>query len=252
MSDQDSQASPVADSEPAKQQAAFRINAILKIVVPIALLMGAGLVFFGVYDGAQWLSDAAKPALVKVDGRVVFNGKPVPDAAIETRPVTGNLRGAIGTGDHDGKFKLLTQLRGDFLDGAYVGEHQVTVKGYDMHAGMSLGPPPLLTPGKYASFATSPLRITVAEGQTEIVLELEGEVDQPAPAEPRARAYGNRQRATGQGDGDKDAGGTEEDRGEEDRGEVGRPGEDPAGEGDAGAGDSTASATEDGDTDPNP
>jgi hypothetical protein len=178
MSDEGSQESPEPDPSSAEQSVTVRPGAILMIVVPIALLMGGAVVFFGMFDGAQWLSDAAKPARANTKGRVTYNGEPLPDAVIETRPANGDLRGAIATGDDQGKFKLLTQFRGDFLDGAYIGEHQVTVKRYDMNV-MTLGAPPLLTPSKYASFDTSPLRITVKEGGTEIVLHLEGEPDAP-------------------------------------------------------------------------
>jgi len=164
---------------------------IMLVVAPVALLLAAGGVFFGFFDGAQWLADATKPARVNVVGQVIFNGEPLSDAIIETRPVKGELMGAIGAGDDKGAFKLVTQIRGDFLEGAYVGEHQVTVKRYDTSV-MAFGPPPLLTPSKYASFQTSPLRITVKKGQTDIVLELSGDVDAPAAADPRAEEYGQR------------------------------------------------------------
>lgn len=196
MSDEGSQASPdPIDQTPAQtpaQSPAIRPGVILLVVLPVALLLAVAGIFFGLFDGVQWLSDALKPARVSVVGRVVYNGEPLSDAIIETRPIDGDLMGAIGAGDDQGQFKLLTQIRGDFLDGAYAGEHQVTVKRYDTSV-MAFGPPPLLTPSKYASFNTSPLRINIEAGQAELVLELNGQTDPETPADPRAAEYSQRQ-----------------------------------------------------------
>jgi hypothetical protein len=170
---------PEHDNASTSQQAAFRPSTILKIVVPIALLMFGGVIFFGAFDGAEWFSNMAKPARLPVVGRVTYNGEVLPDAVIETRPVDTTLSGAFGSGDDQGGFKLVTQINGQFLDGAYAGEHKVTIKRYDMNA-MSLGTPPLLTPGVYASFDTSPLRIEVKKGETDFLLELEGEPESTA------------------------------------------------------------------------
>ncbi len=204
MSDESGQAVPESATEPGSGSssdgvsgnggsgngaARVRPGAILMVVVPIGLAVVGGFVFFGIYDGVQWLSHVARPARVGVAGRVLFNGEPLPNAVIATRPADGDWGGAIASSDEQGNFKLLTHLNGDFLDGAYVGEHQVTVKGYDPNVNPMFGPPPLLTPDKYASFDTSPLRIMVEEQGGEITLGLEGEAN-PSTAGESAEGAG--------------------------------------------------------------
>jgi hypothetical protein len=84
--------------------------------------------------------------------------------------------------DEEGQFKLMTDVNGDFVNGAYAGKHRVTV--IRRHDVVSFGPAPAKTPTKYASFDASPLEIPVAKGQP-VELRLEGEFSEaPPPMQP--------------------------------------------------------------------
>jgi hypothetical protein len=178
-----------------------RFGAVLKVLVPATIIVAAVFIFFGILDGAKWLGDLRAPERVKVTGQVFFNGEPLADALIVTRPVKPGLRGAIGPADEQGRFNLLTEFEGSFLEGACVGEHQVTVKRY--YNVTAMGEPPLMTPRKYASFETSPLRIMVkAEGENSVELRLEGKPGAPPAnlgAPSRMRPPGGRPPGTGEG-----------------------------------------------------
>lgn len=158
----------------------LQIGNVLKIVVPAFVILAGAFVFFGLFDGAQRLANLMKPSRVSVTGRVLFNDEPLPNAEIATQPVKPGLRGAIGTTDEQGRFKLMTHIDGEFLEGAYQGEHRVTV--IRRHNVSTLGPPPLMTPEQYASFDSSPLRIEVSQEHS-VVLRLQGELS-PAPPSP--------------------------------------------------------------------
>jgi len=178
--DHDASSNPASEASSCAASS-LRMGNILKLVIPIAVLLGGAFLFFGVFDGAKWMTDAMKPPLVDVTGQVLFNGEPLPQAQISTQPLEPGLRGAIGTTDEQGRFSLLTQVEGDFLKGAYAGEHLVTV--VRRHDVMTFGVPPLMTPEVYSSFDSSPLRIVVAEGQP-LELVMEGEFSEPPPAGP--------------------------------------------------------------------
>jgi len=174
---------PKSEQTPAEQPVAnsLQIGNVLKLVLPVlAVLMGA-IIFFGVFDGAQWLKDRTQPPIVSVTGLVLFNGEPLSGAEIATQPAKQGLRSAIGATDEQGHFNLKTEVNGDFLDGAYAGEHVVTV--VKRHNVTTFGVPPAMTPEKYASFAASPLRMLVSEGLS-IELRLEGELSDPPTARP--------------------------------------------------------------------
>ena len=70
------------------------------------------------------------PAMAPVKGRVMFNGKPVKEAAITFAPIPKSDadkepgKPATGFTDEEGYYELSTYKP---LDGALVGEHKVTV-----------------------------------------------------------------------------------------------------------------------------
>jgi len=153
----------------------FRLWRVLALVLPAFVLAAAAVVFFGFYDGLARLQALMRPPLVPATGKVLYNGKPLANARIFTQPLRPGLRGSIAFTDDDGSFTLQYDNQGKWADGAYVGEHKVTVAGYGPQP--PAGAPPLLTPPEYESFDTTPLRIHVTRDpkQNVFTLELSGE-----------------------------------------------------------------------------
>lgn len=106
------------------------------------------------------------PDTVAVSGMVTYKGAPVPEATIMLYPVQGR-KPASGRTDADGKFTLTTFNKDD---GALPGEHQVTVNAFQSTPeGVSMKSS---IPIKYSNPSSSPLKVTVAEGDADLKLEL--------------------------------------------------------------------------------
>jgi hypothetical protein len=158
---------------------------VLLVVVPVALLAAAALAWirFGNLEGL--LTDLSRPKIVPGKGQVTFGGKPLPNAQVMTQPVGGKGLSAIGGTDQEGKFTLMTDIRGTFVEGVTLGDHLVTVAARE---NISVpGGPPLITPAKYADAQSTPFRITVVNdpAKNEFNFVLEGE-----PPPPRAMPAG--------------------------------------------------------------
>lgn len=173
MSDNSTDASPPIST--------FRMGAVAKLLAVVVIMMVAAFVVLGPLDGVTWITNALKPKLVPVTGQVFFNGEPLSNAEITTQPVRKGLRGANGLSDENGRFRLITDVDGEFVEGAYVGQHQVAV--IRRHDVITFGPAPSLTPEKYTSFGTSQLQITVGNEQA-VELRLEGEASKAPQAMP--------------------------------------------------------------------
>jgi hypothetical protein len=122
------------------------------------------------------------PPILPASGVVILGGKPLPTAQVRFIPQIGFGAGYIATAttDNQGRFRL--QCNGQ--PGACAVENMVTVSEADIPPQLqgegaqrelanylrSLKNRPI--PRNYASPATSPLRITVSEGQEEYKLEL--------------------------------------------------------------------------------
>jgi hypothetical protein len=131
-------------------------------------------------------ADSGKPALGKVHGTVTYKGKPVDGGHIVFTPAAGKSGGGGGTEQtatgeisSDGTYEMTTFNTGD---GAILGQHIVTVrvleKGSenlgkpDATSRISYVIPKAVTPSKYASPETSPLRCTVVEGTNKFDIDL--------------------------------------------------------------------------------
>ncbi len=156
-------------------QARFRLSRVLLIVIPAVVLAAGAVAFFGFLDGMALVQRLTRPRLVSVSGTVLYNGQPLANARIMTKPLKEGLRGSIGFTDEQGKFTLEFDNAGRWVPGAYVGEHKVTVAAYG--AQPPAGPPPLLTPEPYEKFETTPLtiRVTPDANANHFQLELSGE-----------------------------------------------------------------------------
>lgn len=155
--------SPTDNATPAKSSVS--VGRIMLIVVPIALIFVVAVVGFGLFDGAKILSNMMLPARVAATGQVMWRGQPLAGGELQTQHEEEEVTGAAGFLDDQGRFHLQTQVDGDYKDGAFVGEHKVTVTLYPATQ-QTPGIPPL-TPKRFASFDTTPLTIVVSKSPNE-------------------------------------------------------------------------------------
>lgn len=144
----------------------LRGTAMLAVCLMIFLAVGCG---------------PRRPATVRVSGRVLLDGAPLPAAAVLFEPVSGGVPARGSTGS-DGTFTLTTFTRGD---GALPGRHRVAVSkvvvegvaaGPDgLEAAPPAGPPTerAVVPTRYADPATSGLEATVAAGADTLEFAIE-------------------------------------------------------------------------------
>ena len=115
--------------------------------------------------------------LAPVSGTITYKGKPVTQGEVNFVPKKGELRGAHGPIDAQGRYQLGTFEPGD---GAYVGTHRVSVvsigadkriparmKGKMMEEDMQGTGAPLI-PRRYLSPATSDLEAEVEAGKSNV------------------------------------------------------------------------------------
>ena len=161
-----------AAAPPATAPRGFSLGRVLTLAGPIAVLVIGGGAFFGYFDGAKRIERWRRPPLVPARGQVLYNGEPLIDGQVTASSRGGP--GSIGYLDKNGRFILRTDIDGDYVDGAFVGEHVVTVAWTVTQPGAS--PPLLKTPVIYSSPATSPLRITVSPSaaKNDFTIEIEG------------------------------------------------------------------------------
>jgi hypothetical protein len=125
------------------------------------------------------------PAIVPTEGTVMLNGKPLANASITFVPLLdhfGNESSSTGVTDEKGYFTLTCRYNNK--PGAAVGEHVVVIaemplpqemrrvqdsRAIDAYRAKSGNRP---IPADYTSFAKSPLRVTVKEGQESVPIVL--------------------------------------------------------------------------------
>jgi hypothetical protein len=169
---------------PPSEGSSFRLRRVMLAVAPLALVAVAAAAMYA-FGGADWIAEMMRPPLAPVEGQVFYQGQPLANAIVQTKPLRAALRGAIASSDEEGKFQLRTDIDGTYRRGAYVGEHQIVVAAYGEPPNAP-GGAPLATPARYASYETTPLRIEVAAAPGENLVRFDLEGDPPAP--PRRRA----------------------------------------------------------------
>jgi len=99
-----------------------------------------------------------------VSGKVTFKGQPATGAKVALHPVTGGIEGIAPYGrvGDDGTFTITVYEPGD---GAPEGDYVATVQWFKQ-VGESAGPN--VIPKQYSSPATSPVKVSVKGGPTEI------------------------------------------------------------------------------------
>jgi hypothetical protein len=145
----------------------------------LSLLAGVSLVFLP----AGCSRDPNMPKLGTVHGKVTFKGKPVESGIVTFNPIPGKGgetgQNASGQIESDGTYAMTTFSTGD---GAILGQHVVSVvvreKGSESQgkpradSTIDYSMPKLVTPSRYASVETSPLRCTVREGDNTFDIDL--------------------------------------------------------------------------------
>jgi hypothetical protein len=146
-----------------------------------ALSLLAGVSLLGSLAGCS--RDPNMPKLGTVHGKVTYNGKPVDSGTVTFNPILGKGgetgQNATGQIEPDGSYVMTTFNTGD---GAILGQHIVAVvvreKGSENQgkpradSTIDYSMPKIVTPSKYASVDTSPLRCTVKEGDNTFDIEL--------------------------------------------------------------------------------
>lgn len=185
----DRDASRIEPAKPTTEQSQFRLRNVLLVIVPVAVIAIVVLSLARVNGIDAFMDDLTRPTLVPVRGQLLYKGEPLRKGQIVTQPIGGRGLSALGWTDDEGRFTLQTDIRGNFQEGATVGEHRVAVTVYQMISAPAA--PPLLTPPQYASINTSPLQITVGRDpdQNEFKLVLEGE----PPSRPQRSKGGSKQ-----------------------------------------------------------
>lgn len=161
----------VTESKPgAARPVRFRTIPVLAVVLIAVLIVGliaAGAFFEWDRRIAGWFA----PPLVPAAGRVVYqDGTPVTTGQIQTAPIGRNLRGAYGTIDPEGRFTLMTDMAGRYVEGAYAGPHKVAVVATGATipgAGVEY-----LVDSKYASLTQTPLQIELTRDPEQNQFEL--------------------------------------------------------------------------------
>src|SRR5262249_33291218 len=151
----------------------------MSVRTALPLVAGVSLLFsFGGCSG-----DPNMPKLGKVHGKVTYKGKPVDSGTVTFNPILGKGgetgQNATGEIESDGSYEMTTFSTGD---GAILGQHIVAVvvreKGSEnlgkpkADGTIDYRMPKIVTPSKYASVETSPLRCTVREGDNPFDIDL--------------------------------------------------------------------------------
>jgi hypothetical protein len=134
------------------------------------------LCFIGLLSGCGDNSHGLAP----VSGTVLYNGQPLANAVVGFVPAEGGGRGANGTTDKNGNYRLTT-FQSD--DGALVGKHRVVVGATEksekpkmpdgdvpQEGGMpgKQEPRKLLSPARYMNYDTSGLTADVVAGKKNV------------------------------------------------------------------------------------
>ena len=115
--------------------------------------------------------DPNLPEVAKVEGVVMFKGKPLPEGEIHFHPEDPQCNPGSAMIEQDGTFELSTYER---HDGATVGKHKVTIV-IQPHLDGSVPDPPIQIPRKYGNPDATPLSVEVESGKTnEFELTIQG------------------------------------------------------------------------------
>lgn len=166
----------------------IRARKVLTLIVPLSILVIAVAAFWVFLGGAELVAALRRPPLVKAEGIALMDGKPMSAGVVTSHPTDPDLAHSTGSIDAQGRFTLRTRVAGRIYEGAYAGEHRVTVR-----LGGAAGPlpqPERLKEAAYTTVQQTPLRIELSANEAEnrgLELELTGGIsDNAPPVKPRA------------------------------------------------------------------
>jgi|GEM_PF-2438332 len=140
----------------------------------------AGYIYVTGKDGFSWkrftFQSGKRPPFVPVTGQLFYNGQPMVSGTVQAVPVDpdSGAKTAFGPLDQDGNFRLLTDIDGRMTPGAFAGEYKFLLNVVGQSVGASA--PPELLPKEYYDASTTPLKFTIAEGETNhFVIKEQGE-----------------------------------------------------------------------------
>lgn len=111
----------------------------------------------------------ARVPVYPVTGKVTYQGKVPAGASVALHAVNGGVEGVAPTGrvNEDGSFEITVYEPGD---GAPEGDYVATIQWFKVVRDPAGGgaPGPNVLPKKYASAVTSPIKVSVKGGPTEI------------------------------------------------------------------------------------
>ncbi|MDP7019532.1 MAG: hypothetical protein QGG36_27290, partial [Pirellulaceae bacterium] len=164
------ESAPSQPSQVAPEPPAFSIANVLVVIGPILLIFVGGVGIYAFFGNPLSMLGGGK--LAPIAGVATIGGEPIPGGIVRTEHENG-LPGALGSIESDGTFKLFTEIKGSAIDGAYLGNHKVTVSVFRPPAGF--GPSTLVSPEEYADFSQTPFKVTVGNTNEPLKLALEGD-----------------------------------------------------------------------------
>lgn len=108
-----------------------------------------------------------RPALKKMSGRVLLDGKPLTKGSVRLAPT--DMRPAYGNLDSEGRFTLTTYEVGD---GVAYGTHPVAVSSFEVRGPDDRQVREWYIPPKYGDTTSSGLTATIDDDTEELVFEL--------------------------------------------------------------------------------
>lgn len=120
-----------------------------------------------------------RPALKKVSGQVLLDGKPLTTGSIRLAPA--NMRPAYGNLDGEGRFTLTTYK---LDDGVAYGTHPVAVSSYKISGPDDRQIRQWFVPPKYGDPKSSGLTATIDDDTKELLIELSWGAEKGPVIEP--------------------------------------------------------------------
>lgn len=108
-----------------------------------------------------------RPALKRLSGRVLLDGKPLTNGSVRVAP--DDMRPAYGNLDGEGRFTLTTYEVGD---GVAYGTHPVAVSSFEVRGPDDRQVREWFIPPKYGDTKSSGLNVTIDEDTEELLFEL--------------------------------------------------------------------------------
>lgn len=211
------------------------------IFVAVVLI---GVVFGGLVYKDEISKQFSNTTLVPVKGKVLFRGKPLPNAGMQAYRIDGESALSVASTDANGEFEFETQVGNNYEKGLLTGEYKITIGRFMQPVGPI--PPRRLSPEVYTALESTPLVVDTAKVNGPIEFVLEDDANTPSDEEiQKALTEKPRQFSDPRGGaGGPPGGGAGPGRGGPGRGGPGGPGGRPQTEGEEGEKKAADTSTE--------